>query len=174
SGTNAIVDPAADTTLDGQKVPDGWLVFPHDSPIGVLTQAAVQRIVTNSLIQANKTRAAIRLPAGQKTRMVIAVADKAGNVLGLYRMPDATIFSIDVAVAKPRNTAYYADPTALQNADKVDDDLLIAKGAITVAKLNQYGDKNNRGHIGTPDLFNNAKSSRRYSPLTGLAFTNRT
>ena len=45
-------------------------------------------------------------------------------------MPDATIFSIDVAVAKARNTAYYADPNALQDADKVDDDLLIQKGFV--------------------------------------------
>jgi uncharacterized protein GlcG (DUF336 family) len=174
SGMNAIVDSGGDTTLDGQKVPDGWLVFPHDSPIGGLTQGDVQRIVTDALIQANKTRAAIRLPAGVKTKMVIAVADKAGNVLGLYRMPDSTIFSIDVAVAKARNTAYYADPTALQDADKVDDDLLIAKGAITAAQLNQYGYKNNGGVIGIPDLFTSTKSTTRYSPLTGLAFTNRT
>src|SRR6185369_3779218 len=123
---------------------------------------------------ANKTRAAIRLPAGQRTKMVIAVADKAGNVLGLYRMPDATIFSIDVAVAKARNTAYYADPAALQNADKVDDDLLVAKGAVTVAQLNRLGDKNNGGVVGTPDLFTTNKSTTRYSPLSGLAFTNRT
>jgi uncharacterized protein GlcG (DUF336 family) len=174
SGTNAIVDSGGDTTLDGQKVPDGWLVFPHSSPSGGPTQADVQKIVTQALTQANKTRAAIRLPAGQRTKMVIAVADKAGNVLGLYRMPDATIFSIDVAVAKARNTAYYADPTALQDADKVDDDLLIAKGAITAAQLNSYGDKNNGGVLGIPDLFPNAKTSTRYSPLTGLAFTNRT
>ncbi len=174
SGTNQIVDPASDTTLDGKVVPEGWLVYPHDSPLGGLTQADVQKIVTQSLIQANQTRAAIRLPAGVKTKMVIAVADKAGNVLGLYRMPDSTIFSIDVAVSKARNTAYYADPTALQDADKVDDDLLIAKGAITAAQLNSYGDKNNGGVVGIPDLFPNAKTSTRYSPLTGLAFTNRT
>ena len=41
--------------------------------------------------------------------MVLAVADRNGEVLGLFRMPDATIFSIDVSVAKARNTAYYAD-----------------------------------------------------------------
>ncbi|MBI2478425.1 MAG: heme-binding protein, partial [Planctomycetia bacterium] len=44
-----------------------------------------------------------------------------GNVLGLYRMPDATFFSIDVAVAKARNTAYYADTADLVDADRVDD-----------------------------------------------------
>jgi uncharacterized protein GlcG (DUF336 family) len=41
--------------------------------------------------------------------MVLAVADTDGEILGLYRMPDATYFSLDVAVAKARNVAYYAD-----------------------------------------------------------------
>jgi uncharacterized protein GlcG (DUF336 family) len=106
--------------------------------------------------------------------MVISVADTAGNVLGLYRMPDATVFSIDVAVAKARNTAYYADATAIQTADLVDDDLLVARGTVTVAQLNRLKHKNNGGALGTPDLFTNKKSTTRYSPLTGLAFTNRT
>jgi uncharacterized protein GlcG (DUF336 family) len=53
--------------------------------------------------------------------MALSVADADGNVLGLYRMPDSTVFSIDVAVAKARNTAYYADPAALRPEDVVDD-----------------------------------------------------
>lgn len=174
SGQNQQVDPAGDLTIDGQPVPNGWLVEPHDSPLGGITQADVEKIVNDSIAQANQTRAAIRLPAGQRTKMVIAVADKAGNVLGLYRMPDATFFSIDVAVAKARNTAYYADPTALQNADKVDDDLLVQRGVVTVKQLNKLGDKNNGGVIGTPDLFTSAKSNTRASTANGLAFTNRT
>jgi uncharacterized protein GlcG (DUF336 family) len=52
--------------------------------------------------------------------MVLAVADLDGQVLGLFRMPDATVFSIDVAVAKARNVAYYADAAALQPADFID------------------------------------------------------
>jgi uncharacterized protein GlcG (DUF336 family) len=40
--------------------------------------------------------------------MVFAVSDQDGDVLGLYRMADATVFSIDVAVAKSRNVTYYA------------------------------------------------------------------
>jgi uncharacterized protein GlcG (DUF336 family) len=38
---------------------------------------------------------------------VIAVADLDGHLLGLRRMPDATVFSIDVAVAKARNMVYF-------------------------------------------------------------------
>ena len=34
-------------------------------------------------------------------------------------MPDATIFSIDVAVAKARNASYYANPDQLQPIDQV-------------------------------------------------------
>ena len=51
--------------------------------------------------------------------MVFAVADSTGDILGLYRMPDATVFSIDVAVAKARNVAYYDDPDAVAAADQV-------------------------------------------------------
>jgi uncharacterized protein GlcG (DUF336 family) len=51
--------------------------------------------------------------------MVFAVTDRAGEVVGLFRQPDATVFSIDVAVAKARNTAYYADPGKLQEIDRV-------------------------------------------------------
>ena len=51
--------------------------------------------------------------------MVLTVTDRNGEVLGQFRMPDSTIFSIDVAVAKARNTAYYADPNLLQPADQL-------------------------------------------------------
>lgn len=184
TGINQIVTPGGDTALDGVPLPEGWLVAPHDSPLpgpGQLTQADVEQIVARSIAEADRTRAAIRLDVsknpptpGPRAKMVIAVADTAGNVLGVYRMHDATWFSVDVAIAKARNTAYYADPSALQDADKVDDDLLIARGAVTAAQLNRLKYKHNGGAVGTPDLFTSAKSTTRYSPLTGLAFTNRT
>ena len=180
SGENQIVVPG-DMAINGQQVPSGWLVMPHDSPVDNITAADVMRIVQQARDQAEVTRAAIRLdvtkpqPAPDvRTKMVIAVADSAGNILGLFRMSDATIFSIDVAVAKARNTAYYADPLELQDADKVDDDLLVQRGAVTVQRLNQLKYKNNGGVIGTPDLFTSNKSQTRYNPLVGLAFTNRT
>jgi uncharacterized protein GlcG (DUF336 family) len=40
--------------------------------------------------------------------MMIAVGDTDGTILALYRMADATIFSIDVAIAKARNVAYFS------------------------------------------------------------------
>jgi uncharacterized protein GlcG (DUF336 family) len=39
--------------------------------------------------------------------MVIAVSDLDGTLIALNRMPDATIFSIDVASAKARNVIYF-------------------------------------------------------------------
>ncbi|MBW3596723.1 MAG: hypothetical protein KY475_05545 [Planctomycetes bacterium] len=119
SGADQIVEPG-DMHLDGEPVPDGWLVEPHDAQDGSgLTKADVERIIMQGVAEAEQVRAAIRLPIGERTRMVLAVSDLSGNILGLFRMPDATIFSIDVAVAKARNTAYHADPTAITPADRV-------------------------------------------------------
>lgn len=118
NGTNQPVAPGGIQLLPGGAVPSGWLVAPKNG-VGI-TAAEVQQIIDNGIIAADKTRAAIRVPAGSRTRMVLAVTDTSGEVVGLYRMPDATFFSIDVAVAKARNTAYYAS-TALQPADAVTD-----------------------------------------------------
>jgi uncharacterized protein GlcG (DUF336 family) len=118
SGVNRqVTTTAAVTLLPGLPVPTGWLVTPHDG-VGI-TAAEVSRIIQQGIAQANLTRAAIRLPASSGVRMVFAVTDRTGDVVGLYRQPDATVFSIDVAVAKARNTAYYADPTKLQTTDQV-------------------------------------------------------
>jgi uncharacterized protein GlcG (DUF336 family) len=76
-----------------------------------LTADDVQGIIDRAVGTASRTRAAIRLPLGSRTRMVIAVGDLAGNVLGLYRMEDSTVFSIDVAVTKARNIVYFSSPT---------------------------------------------------------------
>lgn len=116
-GTDLRVNPVGDTLLAGNAVPEGWLVTPHDGD--GITKADVERIITQGIDQANITRAAIRTPQGTRTKMVFAVTDKSGNVVGLYRQQDATVFSIDVAVAKARNVNYYADPNQLQPADQL-------------------------------------------------------
>src|SRR5207244_10826363 len=86
-------------------------------------------IVAQRIAESNRVRPQIRLSTNpfsnisplsdERTRMVFAVTDSTGAVLGLYRMPDATVFSIDVAVAKARNTAYYDDPAQLLAVDQV-------------------------------------------------------
>jgi uncharacterized protein GlcG (DUF336 family) len=109
---------AGDVTLrNGLPVPDGWLVVPHDG--NGVTAAEATSIVISALNQAATVRAAIRLPIGARASFVYAVTDLDGNVLALYRQPDATIFSIDVAVAKARNVAYYANPFELQTPDQL-------------------------------------------------------
>jgi len=126
SGADQIVVPG-DPYRDGVTVPTGWLVEPRNSAVlnpdltPEITEAEVRTIIEQAIIEADLVRAGIRLPIGSRTRMVFSVADREGNVLGLYRMPDATVFSIDVAVAKARNTAYYADAAELVPADRVDD-----------------------------------------------------
>jgi len=110
----------------GQTVTSGWIVPPKSSAIGGLSAADVERIILQGVDQANRTRANIRLRAtptglrpGATSAMVFAVSDTDGTVLGLYRMPDATVFSIGVAVAKSRNTGYYANSALLQPEDMI-------------------------------------------------------
>lgn len=120
SGADQIVNPANDLYIDGTVVPTGWLVTPHDAAPGAgsLTAADVQRIIEQGIAHANAARAQIRA-IGNTTSMVFAVADLDGNVLGLYRMKDATYFSIDVAVAKARNMAYYNNAMAIRDVDRL-------------------------------------------------------
>ena len=106
------------TTYTGPRdspgpVPDGYLVAATNGPLGGLSQADVQTIIQNTLDTANQTRALIRLPAGVKARFIIAVADLDGTIIGMFRMKDATIFSIDVAATKARNVIFFSGPNRL-------------------------------------------------------------
>jgi uncharacterized protein GlcG (DUF336 family) len=76
----------------------------------MLTVAEVMQVLDNAEATARKTRAAIRLPTSSAASMVIAVADLDGTLIGLRRMPDSTIFSIDVAASKARNMVYFNGP----------------------------------------------------------------
>ncbi len=117
NGTNYPVDQTRDTLLPGQGVPYGWLVTPHDGT--GITAADVEAIVARGIAEADQIRSQIRLPFNSTAKMVFAVSDENGNIVGLYRMPDATYFSIGVAVAKARNIAYYDNPSQLQPIDKI-------------------------------------------------------
>jgi len=98
------------TNSQGQP-PEGDLIAPLAGPIGGLSVSDVTTILNNAEATANQTRAAIRLPLGSKTRMVIAVADLDGTIIGLRRMQDSTVFSIDVAATKARNMVYFNSAT---------------------------------------------------------------
>jgi uncharacterized protein GlcG (DUF336 family) len=118
-GTNLPVNSMGDTLIAGKAVAEGWLVLPQDAADGTLTKEDVTQIITRGIAEANRVRAAIRLPLNSTARMIFSVTDNDGNILGLFRMPDATIFSIDVAIAKARNVAYYANAAELQPPDMV-------------------------------------------------------
>src|SRR5580693_2533934 len=87
--------------------PEAMLVAPAAGPLGGLTASDVVTIINNAIGTANTTRAVIRLPIGSSARMAIAVADLDGTIIGLYRMADSTVFSVDVAASKARNMVYF-------------------------------------------------------------------
>ncbi|MCA9265634.1 MAG: heme-binding protein [Planctomycetales bacterium] len=121
SGDISVVGP--DVVRKGEPAADGWLVPPRNADDLSITKNDVELIINRAIAEANQTRAAIRLPISQPASMVFSVTDKNGKILGLFRMPDATVFSVDVAVAKARNPAYYADATAIVDLDRVDADV---------------------------------------------------
>jgi uncharacterized protein GlcG (DUF336 family) len=104
AGTGSYFAAAANS--QGQP-PEGDLITPMAGPLGGLSAAEVTQILDDAEATANTTRAAIRLPLGSKARMVIAVADLDGMIIGLRRMQDSTVFSIDVAASKARNMVYF-------------------------------------------------------------------
>jgi uncharacterized protein GlcG (DUF336 family) len=104
SGTGSFVLGLSNS--QGQP-PEGDLITPAAGPLGGLSAADVKQILDNAEATASTTRAAIRLPLGSKARMVIAVADLDGTIIGLRRMQDSTVFSIDVAATKARNMVYF-------------------------------------------------------------------
>ncbi|MBV8140026.1 MAG: heme-binding protein [Deltaproteobacteria bacterium] len=93
----------------------GELRFPIiDSPMPGPTKllaSDVSTIMTNSIRQALNTRAAIRLPIGVPARMQVGVTDVDGNILGLFRTNDATMFSMDIVIQKARSVSVFSDPT---------------------------------------------------------------
>jgi uncharacterized protein GlcG (DUF336 family) len=103
-GTGAYL--VAATNSQGQP-PEGDLIAPSAGPLGGLSSADISQILDNAEATANTTRAAIRLPLGSRTRMAIAVADLDGTIIGLRRMTDSTVFSVDVAATKARNMVYF-------------------------------------------------------------------
>lgn len=90
---------------NGGCAANGDLVLPHGG--SKLSMPEVAAIIQRALATAERTRANIRLPMNSHARMAFAVADLDGTILALYRMPDSTVFSVDVAVAKARNVVWF-------------------------------------------------------------------
>jgi uncharacterized protein GlcG (DUF336 family) len=112
SAANFTIGPVASPGVP----PEGNLIPSTSGPLGGLTSADVMQIINNAVATANETRAQIRLPIGSRTKMAIAVSDLDGTLIGLYRMTDSTVFSIDVAATKARNVIYFSG-AARQAAD---------------------------------------------------------
>ena len=91
--------------------PEGALIAATNGPVSGLTAAEVTQIINGAVATANLTRAQIRLPIGARAKMTIAVSDLDGTLIGLYRMTDGTVFSIDVAATKARNVIYFSGMT---------------------------------------------------------------
>lgn len=113
--SDLIIDPLSGTTPAAQPVATDWLFGPvaaQDAPVGAapLSAAEVEAIISAARAQALAIRGAIRLPLRSRSSMVLAISDTAGNLLGAFRMDDATVFSIDVAIAKSRNVVYFSNP----------------------------------------------------------------
>ena len=100
--------PAPPLLCSKGQPPDNDLIQPTAG--SMLSVSDVQQILDDAEATAKKTRAAIRLPTSSATSMVIAVSDLDGTLIGLRRMPDSTIFSIDVAASKARNMVYFNGP----------------------------------------------------------------
>jgi uncharacterized protein GlcG (DUF336 family) len=107
SAANFTVGPVASPGVP----PEGNLIPVTNGPLGGLTATDVTQIINNAVATANTTRAQIRLPIGERAKMVIAVSDLDGTLIGLFRMTDSTIFSIDVAATKARNVIYFSGST---------------------------------------------------------------
>lgn len=94
--------------------PANELIDSDDQTSGVpdpdrLTKDDVLKIMENAVQQAVITRAGIRKPNGVKAQVHIAVVDRDGTVLGVFRMNDGTNFSYDTAIQKARTAAFFSD-----------------------------------------------------------------
>jgi uncharacterized protein GlcG (DUF336 family) len=89
-----------------RRDPDGYLVGPNAG--SALSASDVNEMIMTAVATANITRAVIRLPLNSTARMTIAVSDLDSTILGLYRMPDGTLFSADVAASKARTVIWFS------------------------------------------------------------------
>ncbi|HTZ95063.1 MAG TPA: heme-binding protein [Terriglobales bacterium] len=105
-GTFAGTYFAGHSPVAGALPPESYLVGPNAGTI--LSKSDVSGIISNAVSTAEITRAVIRLPPGSRAKMSIAVADLDGTILALYRMPDGTVFSADVAASKARNVVWFS------------------------------------------------------------------
>ena len=88
-------------TIDGVEPPPAE---------GGLTSADVDTAIDGAVANAAISVAGIRIPRGRHVVIHVCVVDRRGNILGVFRMGDGTLFSFDIAVQKAR-TARFSAPT---------------------------------------------------------------
>jgi len=88
---------------------------PLPNGVARLTALEVSNVIAAAANRARTTRAALRLPRGQPTRMYITVVNNPNTngvapvVLGTFcTSPDATLFSWDIAVQKARTCVFFS------------------------------------------------------------------
>lgn len=72
----------------------------------VLSPAEVQTILTQAHRENSRLRAAIRRDRPQVSQVTVSVCDVQGNLLGVFRTPDAPVFGFDVSLQKARSAAF--------------------------------------------------------------------
>jgi uncharacterized protein GlcG (DUF336 family) len=103
-----------DTVVDngaGSADPDGDLVVPQASAsIEPFSALEVDALLDAGESAALATHSGLRLPSKSACRVVLAVVDREGIVLGVRRMEDAAIGALDTAISKARTARLYSDP----------------------------------------------------------------
>ncbi len=87
-----------------------------DGP-GALTAQQVAALMREALNMANRARAQIRRPLGDRARVTISIVDSNGVVLAIARSRDAPVFGIDVSLQKARTAAFFSSAQAANDLE---------------------------------------------------------
>lgn len=103
-----------DAGVDGSPDPFGELVLAHSSASSsAFADSEVEALIDACEDAALAVHSAMRLPASSSARVVLAVVDREGILLGLRRMEDAAIGAVDLAIAQARTARLYSDPAVV-------------------------------------------------------------
>ncbi len=97
------------TAIDATSLTRGGV---NASGAVVLSPAEVQTILTQAHKENDRLRAAIRRDRPQKSQVTVSVVDVQGNLLGVFRTPDAPVFGFDVSLQKARSVNLFSRPDA--------------------------------------------------------------
>lgn len=96
-----------DITLRGKSVRVVPRFFPFKNGT-LLTASDVEQILVQAVTEANRVRAAIRLPRDVPADVNMTCVDVNGQILGIISTPDAPIFGFDVSAEKGRAATLFS------------------------------------------------------------------